>query len=122
MGHLTEIRLEGNNFTGTIPEEVASLGRLGVLTFDSSLTGYVPGNVKTLLPCLLCNGTSYKLKNSSSTNAVNSGTSSVSCDMLLEKRQDIKSPSSFNECEALKETCVTCTTGNNVFRALGSSL
>lgn len=122
MAHLTEIRLEGNNFTGTIPEEVASLKRLEVLTVDSSVTGYVPSNVKTLLPCVLCNGTSYKLKNSSSINAVNSGTSSVSCDMLLEKQQDIESPISFNECEVLKETCIACATGNNLFRTLGSSL
>merc|ERR1739845_37581 len=101
---LTELRLEGNDFTGTIPIEVASLKSLRILTFDSNLTGDIPGHVKTLIPCVLCNGNNYELKNSS--NVFNG----ISCEKFLEGQRDAKTPTSVNDCEHLKEICITCST------------
>jgi len=119
---LTEIQLEGNDFTGTVPVEVASMERLEVLTFGGSLTGDIPGNIKTLVPCVLCSGTSYKLKhNRDNVPYSSSGARDVDCDMLLEEQQDDEKPFSNNDCEVLKDACVDCTVPDNLFAAYGDA-
>jgi hypothetical protein len=122
MTNLTELHLEGNDFTGTIPDEVALLERLQILTFGGSLTGNIPGKIKTLVPCLLCSGTSNKLKNTSDDGPYfGSGPSGATCAVLLEKQEDSEMPFSADECEFLKEACIDCTVPDNVFAAYGSS-
>merc|ERR1712085_243257 len=119
---LTEIQLEGNDFTGTVPVEVASMERLEVLTFGSSLTGSIPGNIKTLVPCVLCSGTSYKLWNIKFPYAYfNLGPGGATCVMLLEKHEDSEMLFSVDECEFLKGVCINCTVPDNLFAAYGSS-
>ena len=118
MTNLIEIMLEGNDFTGTIPVEVASLVRLQMLTFGGSLTGDIPVNVRTLVPCVLCSGTTYKLKTISDNSP---DPSASNCRMLLEKQQDTEMPFSGNECEELKDSCIDCTVPENLFAEYGPS-
>jgi hypothetical protein len=113
---LTEIQLEGNNFTGTIPVEVASLERLQMLTFGGSLTGDIPGNISTLVPCVLCSGTTYTLKSISDNS---SNPSASDCGMLLKEQQDTKKPFSGNDCEVLKDACIDCTVVYNLHDVYG---
>mmetsp|Transcript_1275 Transcript_1275/g.2520 ORF Transcript_1275/g.2520 Transcript_1275/m.2520 type:complete len:288 (-) Transcript_1275:202-1065(-) len=134
LTNLIEIRLEGNFFTGTIPTEIAWMEQLQVLTFDqgyglnkSLLAGYeyIPGNIKTLAPCRVCDdegkGTQPKLKPEHTNNGngndqdiffENNGlpggeTEGFSCRSLLETKLDDTKFMSANACEALRTICTT---------------
>ena len=120
LSNLRAIRLEGNGFTGTIPFEVASLEKLEILTFDDSLTAYIPDNIKTMQPCVLCSGTVYMVKPRRNNDPYSTSSArDVDCDMLLEEQEDAEKPFSNIDCGILKEACVECTVDDNVFAVFG---
>ena len=113
LSNLTAIRLEGNKFTGIIPFEVASLEKLEIATFDASLTGDIPDNIKTMRPYVMCNGSHYELKNTSISEVLHTiGPEHISCPMLFEKQKNTEEPFTANECRALKENCLACSSRN----------
>merc|ERR1711957_583097 len=107
--NLTVLRLESNDFTGTIPAEVASLEKLEIITYDDSLTDYLPGNMNTMYLCVLCNGSNDKLLENNSNYYVLYKNGTDSCSILLdEQEQDTEEPTSAEACEVLKQTCIAC--------------
>jgi len=133
IGYLTdlvELRLEGNNFVGTVPLQITFLQRLGILTTDDFIAGSIPDDIKTLDPCILCNGDLYDLapqyKASDEIIYFENGEYGAivahSCRSLLTEHWDYPvALFSANGCSTLQETCIVCgggeyqDTDDNVF-------
>jgi len=108
LSELRELRLEGNRLTGTIPTQIALLEHLEILTVDAALEGSIPSHVKTLEPCILCEGGTIDSMDTVSSfvfeNDDQHTVDGVSCATLSDPHALL----SFDACEALREHCVTC--------------
>lgn len=110
LSELRELRLEGNRMTGTIPTEISLLEHLEILTVDAALEGSIPRHVKTLEPCIVCEGGVIDGMDTLSSvvfeNDDKHTVDGVSCATLSEGYPHALI--SFDACEALREHCVTC--------------
>ena len=123
IGYLTdlqELRLEGNKFFGTIPLQITLLQRLRILTVDESIIGAIPGDIKTMDQCNLCEESDYSLaenqvKNDEAILYENGGYGIIveyTCRTLLTEHWEYpKSLLSANACKTLRDICVTCGKG-----------
>jgi len=110
LKNLREIRLENNEFTGTIPREVTLIERLRIITFDKSVTGFIPSNVKTLISCNICRDNYYELIEKGDTvyheNDDNGIIQGHNCTSL--ETEVLHSIFSHDWCKTLNENCVKC--------------
>jgi len=120
LTELRELRIEGNAFYGTIPYQITYIERLRVLSSDDNLVGIIPKNMKTLNPCVLCEGERYDLlptkRDSHSISYYENsewGIDEYSCPMLLAAKQDPEILISEYACDALK-LCVACGSGRYI--------
>jgi len=114
LTNLKEIRLDRNNFMGTIPREILFLERLRILTSDDGLSGVIPDKIKTLNPCAQCGGSEYDLKDYKGQYFENAdyGIRGLSCEELLESKNDPDKFLSANACKFLTYNCISCGSGS----------
>jgi len=108
LTELRELRLEGNRFSGSLPFQITFLQRLVTLTFDDTLSGEVPGNLKTLAECEYCEGKHWKRRSITNNDGLfyengEFGIVSYTCESLMALELLSK-----YACDYIKERCVTC--------------
>jgi hypothetical protein len=120
LTNLRELRLENNNFEGTIPIEVLFLQRLRIITFDDNLRGEIPKDIKTLVPCVLCDGEPYDAKRSSKIYYENGeyGIDEFNCTVLMQQKEDPDLLLSSNACDFLQNNCAQCDVRSGDFQDL----